>query len=129
MGIFVQQRLSGQPMTIVGDGEQRRDYTSVIDVARANILAMQSDKVGKGEAINIGRGHNYSVNQLAEMIGGQTTNIPPRIEPKETLADNNLAKELLGWQSIINLPEWIEGYKKDVGLGISINKIMEVQPQ
>ncbi len=116
MGIFVRQRLAGEPMTVVGDGEQRRDFTSVVDVVRANILAAESEKVGKGEVINIGRGSNYSVNELAKMIGGPTVNIEPRIEPKETLADNSLARELLGWEPTVELPEWLEGYKKEMGL-------------
>lgn len=116
MGIFVRQRLAGEPMTIVGDGEQRRDFTSVIDVVRANILAAESDKVSNGEVINIGKGSNYSVNELAKMIGGPTVNIDPRIEPRESLADNSKAKELLGWEPTVELPEWLEGYKKDMGL-------------
>ncbi len=116
IGIFIRQRLKGEPMTICGDGENRRDYTSVVDVVRANILAANSSKVGRGEVINIGRGHNYSINEVAEMFGGPTINIEPRIEPKETLADNALAKELLGWEPTINLPEWLEGYKKEIGL-------------
>ncbi len=116
MGIFVRQRLAGEPMTIVGDGEQRRDFTSVADTVRANILAAESDKVGKGEVINIGRGHNYSVNELAKMIGGPTVNIPPRIEPRESFADNTKARELLGWEPTVNLPEWLKEYKKEMGL-------------
>ena len=116
MGLFVNQRLKKQPMTITGDGLNRRDYTSVIDAVRANILAANSEKVGKGEVINIGRGNNYSVNELAEMIGGPAVHIEPRIEPKETLADSSLAKKLLGWEPTINLPEWLEGYKKEMGL-------------
>lgn len=116
IGIFINQLLGGKPMTITGTGENRRDYTSVIDIVRANILAAESDKVGKGEHINIGRGKSYSVNELARMIGGPTVYIPPRIEPKESLADNSLAKELLGWTPTINLPEWLEGYKKEMGL-------------
>ncbi|KKN60604.1 hypothetical protein LCGC14_0530440 [marine sediment metagenome] len=116
MGIFVQQRLKGDPMTIIGDGEQRRDFTSVVDVVRANILAAKSDKVGHGEVINIGKGFNYSVNALANMIGGPTVNVPARIEPKETLADIRLAKKLLGWEPTIKLTEWIKEYKKEMGL-------------
>lgn len=115
-GIFVRQRLSGKPMTIIGDGEQRRDYTSVEDVVRANILAAAGNKVGKGEAINIGRGRNYSINELAKMIGGSVVYLPPRIEPRETLADNSLAKKLLGWRPRVNLPEWLSDYKKELGL-------------
>ena len=116
MGIFVKQRLAGKPMTIVGDGEQRRDFTSVVDVVRANILSAENEKVGEGEVINIGRGKNYSVNELAKMIGGPTTTIPPRIEPKETLADVGFAKKLLDWNPTVNLPEWLEEYKKEMGL-------------
>jgi len=116
IGIFVQQRLEGKPMTIVGDGEQRRDFTSVIDVARANILASKSDRVGHGEVINIGRGKNYSVNELAKMIGGPTVYLPPRIEPKGTLADNRLAKELLGWEPTVDLPDWLAEFKKEIGI-------------
>jgi len=116
MGIFVRQRLNNEAMTITGDGNNRRDYTSVIDVVRANILAAQSHKVGKGEVINIGRGSNFSVNELAAMIGGPVKHIEPRIEPKETLADNSLAKRLLGWEPTVDLPEWLEGYKKEMGL-------------
>ncbi len=116
MGIFVRQRLADEPMTIVGDGEQRRDFTSVIDVVRANILAAENNKVGAGEVINIGRGRNYSVNELAKMIGGPTVNIAPRIEPKATLADNSRARELLNWEPTIDLAGWLGEYKKEMGL-------------
>jgi len=116
MGIFVSQRLKGEPMTIVGDGENRRDYTNVADIVRGNMLAMESDIVGSGEVINLGRGQSFSTNELAKMIGGPSVNIEARLEPKESLADNNLAKKLLGWEPQVNLPEWLEGYKKEMGL-------------
>jgi len=116
MGIFIRQRLAGKPMTITGDGQQRRDYTNVDDVAWANILAAQSQKVGRGEVINIGRGHNYSVSELAKMIGGPVVHLPPRIEPRATLADNSLAEKLIGWQPKADLPEWLVAYKKEIGL-------------
>ena len=116
MGIFIRQRLAGEPMIIYGDGEQTRDFTSVVDVVRANILAMESKKVGKGEVINIGRGRSYSVNELAKMVGGPVKFSPPRIEVRNSLADNNLARELLGWEPTINLPQWLEEYKREVGL-------------
>jgi len=116
MGIFIRQRLAGEPMIIYGDGEQTRDFTSVVDVVRANILAMESKKVGKGEVINIGRGRSYSVKELAKMVGGPVKFSPPRIEVRNSLADNNLAKELLGWEPAVNLPQWLEEYKREVGL-------------
>lgn len=92
------QKSRGEAMTITGDGEQTRDFTHVRDIVRANIAAMQGDKVGKGEVINIGAGKNHSVNQIAQIIGGDATHIPPRIEPKHTLADISKAKELLDWE-------------------------------
>lgn len=116
MGIFANQRLNGKPMTIVGDGEQRRDFTYVGDIARANILAATSDKVGKGEVINIGNGDNRSVNQIADLIGGERVNIADRIEPKQTLADNTKARELLDWKPTISVEEWMPEYKKQLGI-------------
>jgi len=116
MGIFAKQLLEGKPMTITGDGEQRRDFTYVGDVARANILAMESKNVGKGEVINIGNGENRSVNQLADLMGGPRVYVDPVIEPRETLADNTKAKKLLGWEPRMTLEEWIPKYKKDLDL-------------
>ena len=116
MGKFMQQRLNGQPMTINGDGEQRRDFTYVGDVVRANMSAATSDLVGTGEVINIGNGDNRSVNDIADMIGGDRIHRDPVLEPKITLADRKLAKELLGWEPTTKIEDWIETYKKDLGL-------------
>jgi len=115
IAIFGQQRKRGEAMTIVGDGEQRRDNTFVGDVVRANILAAESD-VNDGRPINIGTGKNHSVNEMAAMIGGPTTNLPPRVEPRETLADNSLAKQLLGWEPEVKLEKWIPAYKQELGI-------------
>ncbi len=68
IGIFLKQFKDGKPLTIVGDGGIRRDFTHVSDVVKANILAAQSAKAGKGEVINIGTGKNYSINEVASMI-------------------------------------------------------------
>lgn len=116
VGIFLQQRLEGQPLTIAGDGENRRDFTHVFDIVRANILAANSDKVGSGEIINVGRGRSYSVNELAKIIGGPTVSIPERLEPKETFADNSLARELLGWEPTMDLHNWLKEHKKEIGI-------------
>jgi len=116
MCVFAKQRLLNQPLTIRGDGEQRRDFTHVKDIAKANLLAMQSNKVGNGEVINIGNCDNRSVNQIAEMIGGPTINVDPVVEPRETLADNIKAKELLNWEPKIIIEEWVPKYKKDIGI-------------
>jgi len=115
-GIFTQQRLEGKPMTITGDGEQRRDFTYVGDVVSANILSANSDKVGKGEVINIGNGENRSVNELADIVGGPKVYIDAVAEPKETLADNKKAFDLLGWRPTTSIDEWFPLYKKSLGL-------------
>lgn len=113
---FLKQRMEGGPMTITGDGTQTRDYTHVYDVVRANILAATSQKIGKGEVINIGAGNNASVNKIAELIGGPTTFVPARLEPHDTLADNSRAKKLLGWEPQVSLEEGIAELKKLSGL-------------
>ena len=118
IGIFVDQLLNGKPMTIRGDGEQRRDFTYVGDVVNANILASQSENVGNGEVINIGNGDNRSINDIANMIGGDRINVEPVIEPKATLANNSLAEELLGWKPTQNIEDWIPKYKKEMGLDV-----------
>ena len=116
MGIFAKQILEGKPMTIVGDGEQRRDFTYVGDLAKANLLASESENVGKGEVVNIGNGDNRSVNDIAALMGGPTVHIDPRIEPKETLAHNTKAKELLGWRPEVQVEDWLPQYKKELGI-------------
>lgn len=107
VGKFLKQKKDGQPITITGDGQQTRDFTSVHDVVRANILAAISRKVGKGEAINIGAGQNFSINEVARLIGGPIKHLPARLEPKHTLADNQLAKKLLGWTPKVTLEQGI----------------------
>ena len=109
---FLKQKREGKPLTITGDGEQTRDFTHVRDVVQANMLAMESQNVGAGEVINIGSGKNYSVNNIAELIGGPVEHIAPRLEPKHTLADILRAKKLLGWQPSVVFEEGIAELKK-----------------
>lgn len=117
IGIFLGQRQKGKPMTVVPDGHQRRDYTHVTDVARANLAAMVSPHVGKGEIINVGTGTNYSVLEVANMIGGEWKFTDPRQgEVWETLADITRARELLGWEPKILFEEGIGDLKKELHL-------------
>ena len=108
---FLQQRAEEKPMTITGDGTQTRDFTSIHDVVRANLLAMKSRRVGRGEVINIGAGRNYSILKVARLIGGPTVFISPRIEPHDTLADTKLAEKLLGWKPKVTIKQGIEELK------------------
>lgn len=116
MGIFAKQMLEGKPLTITNNGEQRRDFTYVRDVVEANWLAATYLDKLNGEVFNIGNGNNYSVNDVADMMGGQKTYGFPRIEPYETLADNTKAKRILKWKPIGNLTNWIKKYKIDLGI-------------
>lgn len=116
IGKFLKQRKERKPLTIWGDGSQTRDFTHVRDVVRANLLAMESIKVGKGEVINIGAGKNFSVNQLVKLIGGPVVHEPARLEPHDTLADNSLAKKLLGWKPEVSFEEGIAELKKEFGI-------------
>jgi len=116
MGLFAQQRLNSEPMTIRGDGEQRRDFTYVGDVVDANMKVGFSKIKWSGDVFNIGNGDNRSVNELADMIGGDRINIDPVIEPKETLADNSKAGFILNWKPTIKIEDWIIKYKEEIGL-------------
>lgn len=102
LGVFLKQKSEGLPLTITGDGEQRRDFTYVGDVVRANLMAIDWE----GD-FNIGRGKNYSVNQIADMVGGEKIYIDARLgEVKETLADNTKA-QLEGWHPKQDIKDWI----------------------
>lgn len=111
VGAFLLARKEGRPLTIYGDGTITRDYTHVRDVVRANLLAADSSKVGKGEVINIGAGRNVTIKFLAELVGGEIVYAAPRIEAHDSQADNRKAKELLGWGPAITLEEGIAELK------------------
>ena len=112
IAIFLRQRKAGEKLTITGDGTQTRDFTHVRDVVDANLRAMESPKVGRGEVINIGAGSNCSVNRVAELIGGLTTNVPARVEPHDTLANINLARELLDWRPTVKFADAVSELRR-----------------
>lgn len=111
IGIFLRQRDAGEPLTIVGDGNQRRDFTHVSDVVNANILAatQEVDHDAFGQVYNVGTGTNYSVNQVARMISSDTVNIAPRPgESRITLANNQKIRKTFGWEPKVKLEDWIK---------------------
>lgn len=115
IGLFIRQAKAGQPLTIVGDGEQRRDFTHINDVVQANILAMDAKLENYGQIFNIGNGKNYSINEIADMISDKREPLPLRIgEARETLANNNKARTLLGWKPVGNIKDYIEDSMKDI---------------
>ena len=111
IGIFFRQKEAGTPLTIVGDGEQRRDFTHVHDVVEANIKAALTDVSSEslGEVYNVGTGSNHSVNEIAALVDHETVNIPPRIgESRVTLADNTKLRMTFGWKPTVKLEDWVK---------------------
>jgi UDP-glucose 4-epimerase len=106
LGVFLGQKRANLPFTIVGDGTQVRDFTYVSDVVDALILAGNS--LASGMAINIGTSNPTSVNRLAQLIGGETVNIPKRPgEPDQTNADSSLALDVLKWSAKVSVEEGV----------------------
>ena len=106
-GVFLAQKLAGEPLTVVGDGTQTRDFTFVTDVARGFMMAAQSDL--SGEIINIGSDNHYSVNYLVELLGGEKVHIPKRPgEPDCTFADVTKAHTLLKWKPEVSFEEGVK---------------------
>ena len=109
IGIFENQKSQEKPMTIVGDGEQRRDFIHVEDIVEANVKVGFTNKISfLGDIFNVGYGKNFSVNEISSMVGGETISIEPRIEPRETLLDSNKIKNIFGWEPTIDLKLWME---------------------
>lgn len=108
IGLFMKQHGEEKPLTVVGDGLQRRDFTHISDVIDANIIASELTS-GFGEVYNIGFGSNYSILDLANSISNDIKFIPPRVgEVQETLASNQKFKDLTGWMPKVSLMEWIQ---------------------
>ena len=109
IGLFFQQLMKNEPMTVVGTGERRRDYTHVSDIVEANILAATcKDDRCIGGLFNLGNGKNYSVLDLVKMIGGPYIHIDDRPgEAEITLADNTRAREILGWDPKVCIEKWL----------------------
>ena len=110
-GIFLRQKEAGESLTIVGDGEQRRDYIYVEDVANANVMAAISnpDDDAYGQVYNVGSGKNYSVNEIASFISDDTINIPPRIgEARNSLANINKIQKTFAWKPEVDVEQWIK---------------------
>ena len=112
-GVFLAQKIAGQPLTIVGDGTQKRDFTYVTDVCEGMYLAAQSKF--EREIFNIGSGNPQSVNYLAELIGGPKVYIPKRPgEPDVTHADISKAKSEIGYNPKISFEEGVKKVLKNI---------------
>ncbi len=106
-GVFLAQKLKGKPFTVVGDGNQTRDFTYVTDVANAFLYSALSEV--RGEAINVGSGNHYSVNHLVSLLGGEKLHIPKRPgEPDCTFADTTKIKRLLNWVPQVSFEQGVQ---------------------
>lgn len=106
-GVFLAQKLAGSPYTVVGDGNQTRDFTYVTDVADAVYTAVVSDV--QGEIINVGSGQTISVNTVVDLLGGEKTYIPKRPgEPDCTFADIAKSQDLLSWSPKVDIAEGVQ---------------------
>jgi len=107
-GVFLAQLLAGRPLTIVGDGEQTRDFTYVSDAVDALVTVANSEKIG--EIYNVGSGRPVSVNELVRLLGSpETVHIPKRPgEPDCTWADITKIQGDLGWRPKVSIAEGVK---------------------
>jgi UDP-glucose 4-epimerase len=111
VGIFLRQKRNGKPLTVIGDGLQRRDFTHVKDAVEVNIRAAElENKKCVGQLINVGTGQNFTILELAKMISDDYTFVAPRKgESRETLANTDKLEEILGWKPKSVLEEYLRG--------------------
>ena len=95
-GVFLAQKANGRPFTVVGDGNQSRDFTYVTDVVDAFIMAAESNL--HSGVFNVGSGHSHSINYLVSLLGGEAVHIAKRPgEPDMTFADITKIANAIGW--------------------------------
>jgi|TARA_B100001964_G_scaffold143576_1_gene158252 UDP-glucose 4-epimerase len=113
-GVFLAQKLANKPLTIVGDGNQTRDFTYVSDVVDAIICAVKSNR--KGEIYNVGSGKSISVNRIVELLGSQkVTHIPKRPgEPDQSLAGIEKIKKDFSWKPKVTIEEGVKEILKNI---------------
>lgn len=112
-GVFLAQKLSGKPFTVVGDGSQTRDFTFVSDVVEAFICAARSEATGA--VFNIGSGGTTSVNRLVDLLDGEVVYIPRRPgEPDCTFADTTRITAELGWKPRVSIEEGVKAMLENI---------------
>ena len=108
VGIFENQYENKEPLTITGDGFQRRDFTHVDDIVDGLILTSENETCW--DEIELGRGENQSINELADMFNHKTKYIDERPgEARETLCDISNAHREIGYEPEVDLEDYISG--------------------
>jgi UDP-glucose 4-epimerase len=110
VGLFIKQAQNNEALTIVGDGQQRRDFSHIDDVVTANIIAItkEIDQSLFGQVYNVASGKNYSINEIASMVSDNFKYIPSRIgEATETLGNTDKINKVFGWNSTVDIKDWI----------------------
>ena len=114
-GVFLAQILNNKPLTIVGDGEQTRDFTYVTDIVDA-CYNMAISNITQ-EIFNVGSDNTYSVNYLAQLLGGEKVHIPKRPgEPDCTYADITKLKEAIGWKPKVKFEDGVKIMLENIDL-------------
>jgi UDP-glucose 4-epimerase len=112
-GVFFKQKLAGKPLTVIGDGSQRRDFLFVTDVAEAFLRAAETERAG--EIWNLGAGNPQSINVLAALLGGPVVHIPKRPgEPDCTWADIGKIQRDLGWRPTVPFEDGVRRMMADI---------------
>lgn len=112
-GVFLAQKLAGKPLTVVGNGEQTRDFTFVTDIVSALLAVSESDITGR--VYNIGSGRTVSINRIVELLGGIKNYIPKRPgEPDSTFADVSRISREIGWKAKVSIEEGVLELLKDI---------------
>lgn len=112
-GVFLAQKLAAKPFTVVGDGQQTRDFTYVTDVASAFVTAARSSV--SNSVFNVGSGTTVSINQLCELLGGEIAHIPKRPgEPDCTFADVSQIRKMLGWSAKVDIAQGVSEVLKQI---------------
>jgi len=117
IGIFESQYNAGKTLTVTGDGEQRRDFTHIEDIVDGLTKCMEAmhgvvDMKFSGEIFELGRGKNYSINEIVEMFGqDEVEYIAKRPgEMRVTLCESVKARELLDWNPKIDIRDYLEDF-------------------
>jgi UDP-glucose 4-epimerase len=112
-GVFLAQKLSKKPFTMVGDGTQSRDFTYVSDVVEAFAKAARSKLINK--IFNVGSGRTVQVKKIIEYLGGSYVKIPKRPgEPNVTYADISSIKKSLKWRPRVDIKQGIDIILKNI---------------